>query len=65
MDIKEAFVILLDTPELVTKAGLSDVNKRQFKYKLKQGEVIFEDTMRKYLQAAGFKERTTWMKPKK
>jgi hypothetical protein len=65
MDIRQAFVVLLDTPELVAKAGLSDTNKRQFKYKLNKGETVFEDTMRKYLEAAGFKERTTWTRPRK
>lgn len=64
MDIKEAFELLLNTPELCAKAGISEGNKRQMKFKLAHQEPIRDETMSGWLHRAGFIEERTWTPPK-
>ena len=66
MDIREAFQLLLETPELVEAAGLSEVNRRALKMKLTNNDITLRyDTMRGWLIKAGFTEKTQWSKPAK
>ena len=66
MSIKEAFALLLNTPALYEKTTLPEHSRRQFVYKLKnKPDTVREDTMKKWLIQAGFRENASWKAPTK
>lgn len=66
MDIREAFTVFLNTPDLTAAAGMTDNNRRQMKMKLANNDQTLRyDTMRGWLLKAGFTEKTTWREPSK
>lgn len=64
MDIKKAMLTLIESDELVKIAGLSEVNRRFIKWKLVNNDPsLRDDTMKKWLNAAGFVEKSEWRPP--
>lgn len=65
-DVKEAFAALLDNVDQCKSAGMSEANRRTLKSKLNQKDSkVTGDTMRGWLYAAGWVEKSEWQEPNK